>query len=172
MKTYPLLLSPPMVKAVLSGRKTQTRRKITSMWSNVKMRHDLGEPVFLWVKESWFDNGGVIRHRSFDSNDNSISWKSSLFMPRKYSRLTLEVADVRIQRLQDISCGDCVAEGINFPAGCDDGPLPKWARREYGTLWIALNGEASWNSNPEIIALTFHALRRNIAFVLGEKNAE
>ncbi len=80
-------------------------------------------------------------------------WKPSIHMPRWASRITLEIAEVRVQRLQDISEDDAIAEGCpaqpwyRVPAG----PV-KW----FSTLWNDINGDrGSWKSNPWVWSLTF-----------------
>lgn len=130
MKTYPIIFSAPMIRALLDGRKTQTRRLITNQWSNLKMHHDLGEQCLLWVREtSWlYENSSGQRAASYPA-DAPIGAKPlakrsgeiiaeapkrktpSIHMPRWASRLTLEVSQVRIQRLQEITEADAIAEG-------------------------------------------------------------
>ncbi len=98
--------------------------------------------------------------------DGYTAWRSPLFMPRRYSRLTLEVVAVRVERLQDISADDCIAEG--YPAS----PLPTLYSYQdamgqryevYGrhtaffAAWDALNAKRGypWASNPWVWAITF-----------------
>src|SRR3546814_19256196 len=92
---------------------------------------------------------------------------------RSASRLTLTVTDVRVQRLQDISDEDAVAEGlIKIPStvhmsrwGADDGK-PETHRYKpgnaYAVLWNSINGEGSWAANPWVVAVSFSVERRNI----------
>jgi hypothetical protein len=68
---------------------------------------------------------------------------------------------VRVQRLQDISGSDAVAEGIAAPPDhTEDRDL--WARAEYGKLWTSINGPGSWDANPWVAAYTFTVERANI----------
>lgn len=87
---------------------------------------------------------------------------SPLFMPRWASRLTLTVTDVRVQRLQDISRDDVIAEGITEREGS---PIEDvWAgwHEPYAALWDELNGDGAWALNPWIVALTFSVEHQNI----------
>jgi hypothetical protein len=80
------------------------------------------------------------------------SWRSPLFMPRWASRITLELTDVRVQRLKDISADDAMAEGVGaiFAPGIVN-PVPL-----YAMLWDEINEKrAKWDSNPYVWALTF-----------------
>jgi hypothetical protein len=92
--------------------------------------------------------------------------RQAMHMPRWASRLTLIVTDVRVERLQDISEEDAIAEGA-FP--CANGwtyggpPLAgSTARGAYYCLWNSINGEGSWEANPWVAAYTFRVIRQNI----------
>jgi len=87
-------------------------------------------------------------------------WRSPIFMPRSLSRLTLSLAAVRVQRVQDISEEDARAEGV---WGVDEpyqgvGDLPS---DRYRDLWDSINGKrpgCAWKDNPWAWALTFRRL--------------
>jgi len=92
------------------------------------------------------------------------------FMPRWASRITLEITEVRVQRLQEISEEDALAEGVTAMdgqfSGCYvvPGPGPSamsgtTAAECYSRLWNSINGAGSWDANPFVWALTF---RRNL----------
>lgn len=87
-------------------------------------------------------------------------WRPSIFMPRWASRLTLEITDVRVERLQDISYADVIDEGCPTPASTLASPDDHdW----YIRLWDSLNakrkgGAFSWASNPLVWVLTFRVL--------------
>ncbi len=103
------------------------------------------------------------------------TWRPSLFMPRWASRLTLTVTDVRVQRLQEISEADAIAEGIErspLPPGVS-GPatyhVPNYsgspdAVGAYRFLWNSLHTTAGerWDDNPFVVAITFAVRKGNI----------
>jgi hypothetical protein len=83
---------------------------------------------------------------------------ASIHMPRFASRFTLNVTNVRIERLQDISRGDAMDEGCPF-SNMAAGPNPRdW----YRDLWDSINGAGAWDANPWVPAYTFTVARRNI----------
>lgn len=189
MKERPILFSGPMVRALLDGTKTQTRRIAKSKWSNCHLelvdgvlevvntkepeaRTELicpyGQPGDrLWVRESFcpiypqnpnYNGGQPIEHdyaatyvhgyRLGDSLGLKKTWKPSIHMPRAASRITLEITGVRVERLQDISEADALAEGI---AQHPDGP---W--HAYRSLWTLINGLGSWDANPWVWVVQFN----------------
>lgn len=77
-------------------------------------------------------------------------WKPSIFMPRNLSRITLEITNVRVERLQDISEADAISEGV-VPGG----RFPMCARGVYADLWDSINGEGSWDKNPWVWVIEF-----------------
>lgn len=98
----------------------------------------------------------------------SEHWRPSIYMPRWASRITLEVTEVRVERLQDISEEDAQAEGVErcdgfplslgYPAGEDDGKCVLYpsAVRAFSVLWDSLNHErAPWRSNPWVWVIRF-----------------
>jgi hypothetical protein len=83
-----------------------------------------------------------------------LSWKPSIFMPRWASRITLEITNVRVERLQDITRGDCMSEGCPFPnlnmATTKTDPIA-W----FSNLWCSINGTGSWQANPWVWVIEF-----------------
>ncbi len=174
MKERPMLFSGPMVRAVLEGRKTQTRRVIAD-------RHLLGGPPeeallkmcpyglagdALWVKETFFDVSKFkhaplfaavvadsIYRADYDYRERKGKiigchhWKPSIFMPRRASRILLEVVSVRVERLQQISEADCVAEGVRMGPPAKGQTLIPY-KAGYQQLWESINGPESWTDNP------------------------
>lgn len=103
--------------------------------------------------------------------ESEVRWRPSIHMPRKLSRLTLVVTDVRIERLQDISEADAVAEGIervartsagDFYRNFDNPACPLLAYGAYRSLWNAINGAGAWDANPWVVAYSFEVLRGNV----------
>jgi hypothetical protein len=135
---------------------------------------------FLWVKETWWPRTGdkrlseVLYRADSASAVDGIAWKSSRFMPRWASRLSLEITDVRAQRLQKITREDAWAEGIakhhdgcalsrdhHKCAGCLD------AVAKYRELWDELNAKRGfpWGANPWVYATTFRRVEPEAAHV-------
>ena len=189
----PIIFSAPMVRALLDGRKTQTRRIVrTPRWAaEIDEIGDDGYTLWcvsresgcivpalpqylthdrLWVREAFrVDEGGAIYDAAggvMDSFEPSITyqadcscapgrWRPSIHMPRWVSRLTLTVTNVRVQRLQEISEADALAEGATDQ---DVGG----ARGVFSRIWNSLHGPDAWAANPWIVALTFTVSRCNI----------
>ena len=173
----PIIFSAPMVRALLAGRKTQTRRLATSPLAKVQPEDRL------WVKEAWCqqsedgapvhgaawyradgehvvlsDGDGFSVHRA-DGREAS-PWRNPMFMPRWASRLTLLVTDVRVRQLQDISEEDAKAEAPDYAfavALYDDGsgPDPRCYVTSFQALWDHLHGAGAWALNPKVVALSF-----------------
>lgn len=108
-------------------------------------------------------------------------WKPSIHMPRAASRLTLEVTNVRVERVQDISDADAIAEGVATPPfhemTCDlDGcPGCPSARVRFRNVWIDIHGkgthDSSWASNPFVVAISFRPHLINVDAFLKQQEA-
>lgn len=136
MSERPILFNADMVRAVLAGRKTQTRRVIKPEWFRCL---DLEDPADvakalesspfrvsrLWVRETWavgsiydavkpslVDSGAKVAYVA-DARPSGLKLRPSIFMPRWVSRTTLDITSVRVERLQDISAEDAKAEGLH-----------------------------------------------------------
>ena len=142
MKEKPILFSDEMVRAILQGLKTQTRRivKPQPIWKEFESGQNgwwraiggINQSVWdcpykvgqiLWVREAWYqDKTGNVYYRSTYNGEVkpswnynfSASWKPSIHMRREISRINLEIVSVRVQRIQDITVQDIHAEGIPY----------------------------------------------------------
>ena len=198
IKERPILFSAPMVRAILDGRKTVTRRPVKG--SALKWLEEF-VPEFvalsanelcpfgqigdrLYVRETFNRTNpggaeGVFYYRADGEFPKSIgggkftdaeSWKPSIHMPREASRILLEITDVRVERLQDISEGQAQAEGIvgvafrpddgwpictGYMVGPDDGKtgLETTAAKAFAGLWKSTGGD--WDANPWVWVVEF-----------------
>jgi hypothetical protein len=225
MKERPILMNGAMVRAVLDGSKTQTRRIVKKVglaapapqsvidgaatYAGGMVAHcPYGQPGDrIWVRETW----GVISH-AWDEACNLIdwvpdrpataisempfgqgyysghviyaadgafewsgdddgdgeprsAWHPSIHMPRRASRIQLEIVSVRVERLQDISDADIVAEGIDMEALAEsqdrydivckgsDASGRATERTAWRDLWESTGGD--WDANPWCWAITF-----------------
>ena len=209
MADRPILFSAPMVRALLDGRKTQTRRPAKFIEPNGDQFHVQNAPGGrfgpearvpdiapdcapfevgdqLWVKEtwrageSWDDKKPTLIQKGVPVDYVATPRKGgptgktrvSIFMPRWASRLALTVTDVRVERLNDCSEADALAEGVRPLPG--DGPnrftvdAEGWAIsaptavETYRLLWNWINGPGAWEANPWVCAITFTVEQRNI----------
>jgi hypothetical protein len=100
------------------------------------------------------DGRAVLAPTTF--GDVVARWRPSIFMPRWASRITLEVTDVRCERLQSITLADAKAEGVQAdPVGIGDVLRMRSARDNYGEVWDSINGDGAWALNPWVWAITF-----------------
>lgn len=178
MKSRPILFSAPMVRALLAGSKTQTRRVFKGTtefkgpynpaylemhkghkgWASICPYGQPGDR--LWVRETfsddWVDLGHPVQYRADGEMDSEmwaagVRWRPSIHMARKYCRIELEITGVRVERLNDISVEDCRAEGIEFRV-----EVP--TRQQFQRLWESINGEKSWADNPWVWVIEFKNL--------------
>lgn len=204
----PVLFSGPMVKAILSGHKSQTRRllkpqPVRQLWpcpytggwqeetesggctcSGGRTWRLLFPGDVLYVRETWrVCKGGYVPGIEFRDGEKRFpefrdlesfpedngKWRPSIHMPKWAARLWLEVTDVRVQRLQDISEEDAIAEGCEGgwePVYYTDGSLSRdvyWqgAREAFAKLWDSLSpAGAKWADSPWVAAYTFRKVER------------
>lgn len=186
MKERPILYSSPMVLALLARRKTQTRRRLGYPASVGEAWAGFGNPEDpcywkcpygragdrLWGRETWawlgehrfHDHHSIMwRATQGDSKPGDGKWRPSIFMPRWASRLLHEVTAVRVERLQDITAEDALAEGIEEVAGLGV-PEYRWPGRAQTFLdpricylagWDSINGKGSAAKSPWVWVVSF-----------------
>lgn len=86
--------------------------------------------------------------------------RPSIHMPRWASRITLEITDVRVQRVQEISYEDCIAEGLSEPPSVQYGNRKQDMREDWRKLWQSIYGADSWQQNPWVWAITFKRIEK------------
>lgn len=183
-QAYPLLWPEGWTRTA-AGDRTENRRFSTTF---IKARSQLFSELDRLgatnaVVSSWLPlrNDGLPRadaawllllsYRTDDPDIDGGKPVPSIHLPRWASRLTLIVETVKVERLQDISEADAIAEGIE-PA-----PPPHPGYRHYGerdglpgivavdsykALWESLHGAGAWRANPDVVALTFRVVKENI----------
>lgn len=238
VRERPILFSGPMVRAILDGSKSQTRRVVrlpadvspdlakAARYADrlAELRRGFpngpesafprilgpeyggqrlvcnlvgdvglhvapcpyGEPGDrLWVRETWSwvtGNGrryvyradGTPRDRTYGNVISGMVWKPSIFMPRHLCRLVLELSDVRVERVQDITEADAHAEGFcdsTTPVPELDGEiggrfrisgatLSSTAAGNFAETWDSLNAKRGygWDANPWVWVLSFRRI--------------
>ncbi|AJO79421.1 hypothetical protein [Pseudomonas sp. MRSN 12121] len=220
IKEHQILFNGSMVRAILEGRKTVTRRVMKFQpgpdasvevggyhptINNRRGEESPGPEVFgawwqdgertckspygppgdrLWVRESlgydceyghYFAAGGahgetVYLCSLFDNEETQTGYSydgllpersvPSIHLHRRYSRILLEVTAVRIERLQDITPEQALAEGVMSaerdidPDGNDYSPYEL-----FGGLWTMINGMESWFANPWVWVIEFRRVQ-------------
>ena len=169
MKERPILFNGEMVRAILAGQKAQTRR----IPSKTQQQHALfcpyGHPGDrLWVRERWaadmsFDDlpprmlppRGMPIYYHATAQCMDYKWRRSVHMPRWATRITLEITDVHVERVQDIHEEDAIAEGIDprklsYLSG-------ERAVTKFSVLWNSLYAADGfgWDVNPWVWVVTF-----------------
>ncbi|QHQ14549.1 morphogenetic protein [Pectobacterium parmentieri] len=212
MKERPIIFNAEMVRAILDGSKTQTRRTLRiqptecnhTHWPehpNSEWNYDdrgwscavCGNGVSLakrdvkgitcpfgkvgdrlWVRETWArynidQNAHDMAYRATTPDDwpKEGRWRPSIHMPRWASRILLEITDVRVERLNDISEENAIAEGVarrhsdtyhgfyrdyeneGYGQGCT------FANDSFRSLWKSIYGAESWEANPWVWVIEF-----------------
>jgi hypothetical protein len=234
MTDRPILFSAEMVRAILNGSKTQTRRVMKPQpkptpadypgpaghwWPSQKHKSmlgveremqkwkglagsacpygDIGDQ--LWVRETCWaesvDQGGPLRRLDGDgiryaadhawliienTQEASEAWCKlcqyggddaldnqtnigrrvpSIHMPRWASRITLRITDIRVERLQDISHADVLAEGLLSAEAERAHDVTMNPKRSFGNLWNQINGAGAWEANPWVWVMAFERVK-------------
>lgn len=202
MKERPILFSAPMVRALLDGSKTQTRRVVKQLdpREGAVTTGGNGQPMaacwaydgpvipcpygvpgeHLWVRETWYcdhfdvqkgpylevpEARELLVYRADNERPYEAEqpvWRPSIHMPRWASRILLEIVSVRVERLNDCSEADALAEGVkgepcdHVRLSCDEiGCCGPTAKGMYAALWDQINGAGAWAANPWVWVIEF-----------------
>lgn len=188
MTDRPIIFSRPMVRSLLYGSKTQTRRLATSPLRNCEP----GDRLYVRENGNWTmgteiapvagQKRGIVWYEAGSEDRSALSMfggkmRPCIHMPRWASRLTLIVEGVRIEALHTITDKDAEAEGVEMESA--DPPfwyvpgidtqhvhaLPEKGegpRECYFRLWNHLHGAGSFEANPQVLVLTFSVVKENI----------
>lgn len=125
----------------------------------------------LWVREAWYqafkststNNGCVYKGQDnglelnpgWSPKPNGKGWRRSIHMPRWACRTVLEITEIRVERLQEITPDDAIAEGVFCP---EIGYVQHGDRAPvllFGVLWESIHGKGSWDKNPWVWVISF-----------------
>ncbi len=188
MKEHPILFNGEMVRAILEGRKTQTRRVIKKRVHGGIMHYDQNRSA----EPYWWDDCGVVHKCPYgkpgdrlwvrethiiatptdppsDKKDvwyratppaflpvKSYPWRPSIHMPRWASRILLEVTDVRVERVQEITGKDARLEGAKRYSNNRLSNEQRY-REGFAQLWERINAKRGfgWDKNPWVWVVEF-----------------
>lgn len=174
----PILFSTEMVRAILEGRKTETRRVVkfpegmtgrlpTNANDHLFYPCGIKYPPYkkgdiLYVRETWFEYAGQYVYKATAAQPELWDgmWHPSIHMPKEAARIFLRVTDVRAERLRDITEADAVKEGLYKGWRLSGrGSLALSARQAFMWLWetITRDGPAykTWACNPWVWVIEF-----------------
>lgn len=235
MTVRPIIFSGPMIRALLGGAKTQTRRvlklpkkthsggpiyehpkmggwaattiggggcftiakdgermpvpEVPAIWHQttgtcIALPYVVGD--LLYVREAWartsvapivetIDRPWVVYRECDNQTDYGGPWKPSIHMPREFSRITLKVTGVKVERVQDISEEDAKAEGVRLMRDGGgtfvgrEGPgrmVTPWptAKEAFADLWDSINADRGygWLANPWVVCVSFEVIKANV----------
>lgn len=198
------MFQAPMVRAILDGTKSQTRRPVkpqpeavglgphcevrpyvpgspyplayyqkrAGVWNSRPLACIYGKVGDrLWVKESFkLRPGADICYRTSANPDEPGPWKPARYMPKTASRITLEITNIRVERLQAITPRDIMAEGVvlrphhdkylgQCPVSAFDNKLYVDLRTLWHSVWQGINGKTfPWDSDPFVWVLEFRRI--------------
>lgn len=187
MKERGMIFNDEMVRAILGGDKTQTRRIVEEKFYGRAVAAELlakhcpyGQPGDrIWVRETYRVHGkatdvATLVYRASVRNSwteqthrvpvdvcnkpVSEKWTPSIHMPRWASRILLEITDVRVERLHDMSEADAKAEGAT-PATYKITPPEAVYRVGFGDIWRSIYGQDNWLSNPLVWVIEFKRIQ-------------
>ncbi|HBT3205149.1 TPA: hypothetical protein MBF54_001477 [Klebsiella aerogenes] len=207
-----MIFNGEMVRAILDGRKTQTRRPVKLPVHDKNLGCELagnelagelsagnylnsafGKPGDrIWVREtfrvhsratdvatlvykasvrnSWTEQTHRVPVSVCNKPATPEKWTPSLHMPRLASRILLEITDVRVERLREISQADAEAEGVGkLKKGFWKNYQPGWtefqltARGSFATLWKSIYGDESWYADPWVWVIEFKRIEEQTA---------
>lgn len=201
MKERPIIFSTSMVRAIIAGHKTVTRRlsglgeinKKPNKWSvlqeeklfiavdnSVKNPDALRNPNALCLNSPYGTKGDILyvresfmpfeidgkKYNYFRADDpDKVGWKGkpSIHMPKAIAVRWLRVENIRVQRLSAMNDNDAILEGIHFDKDsgyyfAGDMAMASTPLQCFRELWVAINGNESYDSDPWVWVIQFSVL--------------
>lgn len=179
MAIKPILFNTEMVRAILDGRKSCTRRVVkpqpTARYGAQCIKPPYQPGDILYVRETFYededcifykaDNEKLTGYRNMRGEDIVVKWHPSIHMPKEAARIWLKVTNVRVERLQDITVDGCHREGINIETSAvtDGETLNRnhdFSLEKFETLWDSTVKKSNinrygWNANPWVWLIEF-----------------
>lgn len=191
----PILFNTDMVKAILDGRKTVTRRLIKpqpfgyfEVSENPTYLYDFDPPSekrypryqtgdILYVREIWLENEGKYYYMADKPIDKSLrkefKWHPSIHMPKHAARIFLRVTNVKVERLRNMSITDMISEGINTEGIITtNGPIEYRVINRFEELWNSTVKKSdldkySFDANPWVWVIEFERISKEVAYAEG-----
>lgn len=175
----PILFNTEMVRAILDGRKTVTRRLIKPQpVANRLVIRPYNADDYLYVRESWCrltdwedqypddDNDMLAIYYRADYHKDmaeTARWRPSIHMPKEAARIFLRITDMYAERLQDITDKQVVAEGCNIPITASDEERCLLAFARFPKLWDSTIKKSEldkydWKANPWVWVIEFERI--------------
>ena len=169
-----ILFNTEMVRAILDGRKSCTRKIIkpqpTAHYGSQCVIPPYKPGDILYVRETFIQ--AAAHTFWYKANDNSwisevLDWKPSIHMPKEAARIWLKVTDVRVERLQECGEGWCIdieKEGIVTPQNpilyISDDAFHEALRLEFQKVWDSTIKKSDrdrygWEANPYVFVIEF-----------------
>lgn len=174
----PILFNTEMVRAILEGRKSCTRRAVKpqppatsvirkrgcawdwSFWADCDMGHLMQMPYqpgdILWVRETWAKSmAGTFMYKADGKAIMVERWYPSIHMPREAARIFLRVKEVSVEKLREISALSAMDEGVT-----------DW--NDFVRLWNTTIKSADlplygWEANPWVFVIEFERISKDEA---------
>lgn len=173
----PILFNTDMVRAILDGSKTVTRRLVKPQPTNprwnvigwagwddghgYRMKQSCQDGDILYVQEAWAKGADGYAYKADFEDSDGWGWLPSIHMPKEAARIFLRVKAVRVERLQDITEEQTIAEGVSPSGG--NFAIDNFEQLWDGTIKPADRGKYGWAADPWVWVIEFEKITKEEA---------